>query len=201
MLHLAWLISSCWQREARRGEVPGEVLQQNQMAQLSQALALCLFLQLGYFYLLPPLLGPICTFLFLHVWHVVFQLSFPRQSCLCCRVPHSELSRPGDGTPLDFLTILLRRAEIPKTASWEGKSSMLSFQVVFFFFLELLLPTFACPFPSQAGSCLSSVPPIQPLLTHLPKTKGRAKGISYSLLLSSMNHEKENPHKIIIPLL
>lgn len=154
MLHLAWLISSCWQREARRGEVPGEVLQQNQMAQLSQALALCLFLQLGYFYLLPPLLGPICTFLFLHVWHVVFQLSFPRQSCLCCRVPHSELSRPGDGTPLDFLTILLRRAEIPKTASWEGKSSMLSFQVVFFFFLELLLPTFACPFahfPARLG--------------------------------------------------
>lgn len=64
-------------------------------------------------FLSPPApLGPICTFLFLHVCHVVFQFSLPRKRCLCCRVPHSELSRPMNGTPLDPMTICLRGAEI-----------------------------------------------------------------------------------------
>lgn len=64
-------------------------------------------------FLSPPApLGPICTFLFLHVCHVVFQFSFPRKRCLCCRVPHSELSRQRNGTPLDPMTICLRGPEI-----------------------------------------------------------------------------------------
>lgn len=127
--------------------------------------------------------------------HLHLPLSPCLARCFAAQLPQeellmflSELSRQGDGTPLDFMTVLLRRAEIPKTASWEGKSSMLSFQVrlhsrgpttalrhwrcteralkelvillqelwkLFFFFAELLLPTFSpllpAHFPARLG--------------------------------------------------
>lgn len=64
---------------------------------------------------------------------------------------------------------------------------------------------YSCLPISQPGWILSLTVAADPRLQSGPFSliyqEQKGKGMSFSLLLSSMNHEKENPHKTIIPLL